>query len=137
MRIFGVNLTNRASLIPHLRASKIQGQTNFVNPGLHLLNVGMDAELTPRFRLIGNCNFLWFEQTEVLETFVFQSDIDNFIGTDLSLGVEYRPLLNNNVMIVGGVSGLIAGDGFKDLFSRAERRSGNFFASFVDVVLLY
>jgi len=34
----------------------------------------------------------------------------------LSSGVEYRPLLNNNIIVVGGISGLIVGDGFRDLY---------------------
>ena len=38
IRLFGVNLVNRGSLLPDLRASKIQGQANFVNPGLYLAN---------------------------------------------------------------------------------------------------
>ena len=90
VRLFGVNLVNRQSLVPNLRSSKFEGQTNFVNPGLYLVNVGMDADVTPRLKLIGNVNFLWFEQTEILEQFVFQSDIRNFIGTDLS-GCNRQP----------------------------------------------
>ncbi len=117
IRLFGVNLVNRMSLVPDLRSSKIQGQTNFVNPGLLLFNFGIDADITPKLKLISNVNFLWFDQTDVLEQFVFQSDIANFIGTDLSMGLEYRPLLNNNIIIVGGVSGLLPGNGFDDLYN--------------------
>ena len=32
--LFGVNLTQRNSLVADLRSSKIQGQSNFVNPGM-------------------------------------------------------------------------------------------------------
>jgi hypothetical protein len=38
----GVALVNRGSLIPDLRSSKEQGQPNFVNPGLHLFNAGVE-----------------------------------------------------------------------------------------------
>lgn len=137
VRLFGVNLVNRQSLIPNLRSSKFQGQSNFVNPGLYLVNVGMDADITPRFKLIGNANLLWFEQTEVLEQFVFQSDISNFIGTDLSLGAEYRPYHNNNVILVGGISGLIPGSGFKDLYNPIAGNVDGLFASFLDIILTY
>ena len=34
IRLQGVNLVQRLSLVPDLRSSKIQGQANFVNPGL-------------------------------------------------------------------------------------------------------
>ncbi|MCA9119546.1 MAG: hypothetical protein H6822_11295 [Planctomycetaceae bacterium] len=137
VRLFGVNLVNRQSLIPNLRSSKFQGQTNFVNPGLYLVNLGMDADITPRLKLIGNANVLWFEQTEVLEQFVFQSDIGHFIGTDLSLGAEYRPYHNNNVILVGGISGLIPGGGFKDLYNPIAGNVDGLFASFLDIILTY
>ena len=37
--------------------------------------------------------------------------VDRFIGTDVSLGLEYRPLLSENVSFMLGLSGLIAGQG--------------------------
>ena len=137
VRLFGVNLVNRQSLIPNLRSSKFQGQTNFVNPGLWLVNSGIDADITPRFKLIGNANLLWFDQTEVLEQFVFQSNIRNFIGIDLSLGAEYRPYHNNNVILVGGISGLVPGDGFKDLYNPIAGNVNGLAAGFLDIILSY
>src|SRR4029078_3610646 len=88
---FGTKFSKRLSLVPDLRSSKFQGQSNFVNPGLQLFNVGIDADITPNLKVISNANFLWFNHTQVLETLVFQSDIANHIGTDLSIGAEYRP----------------------------------------------
>src|SRR5262249_51221526 len=122
IRLLGVNLTNRESLLPNLRSSKVQGQANFVNPGLYLANAGVDFDLTPQLRLITNANFLWFDSTDVLKQFVFQSHINQYIGADLSMGVEYRPLLSNNVILRLGVSSLLPGAGFKDLFSNLQDR---------------
>src|SRR5262249_58391445 len=90
IRLFGVNVTNRGSLLPNLRSSKTQGQSNFVNPGLHLANFGFDVDVTPKLRVINNVNFLWFDNVNVLRQFVFQQQIGNYIGADLSTGVEYR-----------------------------------------------
>lgn len=135
--LFGVNLVNRMSLVPDLRSSKFQGQTNFVNPGLLLFNLGVDFDVTPKLKLINNCNFLWFDQTGVLERYIFQERVRRSIGTDLSTGVEYRPFLNNNVVIIGGVSGLIPGDGFTDLFGRTTSRPNGFFASFLQLDFTY
>lgn len=135
--LFGVNLVQRQSLVPDLRSSKLQGQSNFVNPGLLLLNFGFDADITPKLKYISNVNFLWFDQTNVLEQFVFQSHIDGRIGTDLSAGVEYRPFLSDNVIVVGGVSWLIPGEGFKDLYTRFAGDTGTFVASFLQVALTY
>jgi hypothetical protein len=137
IKLFGVELVNRNSLVPDLRATKTEGQQNFVNPGLQLFNLGIDAEITPKLRAIGNANFLWFNQTEVLEVFVFQSDIANYIGTDLSLGIEYRPRLNNNVLVIGGVSCLIPGAGFRDLYNPLVGRVDTLAAGFLNVVLTY
>ena len=134
IRLFGVELTNRTSLTPSMKNGKFQAQQNFVNPGLHLVNFGVDADLTPKLKLIHNTNFLWFNQTEVLETYLFTGNIDNFIGTDLSLGAEYRPYLNNNVLMLGGFSTLIAGDGFKDLFQNLNENTRNHIAAFWETV---
>jgi hypothetical protein len=137
IRLNGVNLVDRFSLVPHLRSSKIQGQTNFVNPGLMLANFGFDMELTPRLRSINNLNMLWFDHTQVLEQFVFQSGIDKHIGTDISSGLEYRPLLNDNLICLAGVSGLIPGRGFEELFGFLSQDVDNLFAGFVEVALTY
>ncbi|MEX2093311.1 MAG: hypothetical protein WD971_11575 [Pirellulales bacterium] len=137
IKLLGVNLTDRFSLVPHLRSSKIQGQTNFVNPGLLLVNFGADAEVTPRTRLIGNVNFLWFENTNVIEQFVFQPGIDQHIGTDLSLGVEHRPLLNDNLIFLGGVSTLIPGSGFKDIYNPIVGSVEPLLGSFVQLVATF
>ena len=118
--LFGVNLTNRESLVPDLRASKIQGQSNFVNPGLLLFNLGVDFDITPRLKMINNVNFLWFESTKVLETFLFDGNIAHRIGTDISSGFLYRPLASNNIQFTLGVSLLIPGDGLEALYDNKK-----------------
>jgi hypothetical protein len=135
--LFGVNLVNRMSLVPDLRSSKVQGQTNFVNPGLFLVNVGFDADVTPKLKLITNVNWLWFDDTETLELFTFQDDIAHEIGCDMSLGLEYRPFLNNNVVMVGGVSTLIPGKGFEDLYNEFEQPASALGAGFLEMVFLF
>jgi hypothetical protein len=137
VRLFGTALVNRASLLPDLRATKIQGQPNFVNPGLQLINLGADAEVTQKLRLIGNVNFLWFNQTEVLQTFVFQSDIATRIGTDFSLGFEYRPHLNNNIIVIGGASMLLPGGGFQDLYNPLVGEVDVLGAAFLNTIFTY
>jgi hypothetical protein len=135
--LLGVNLTNRESLLPDLRASKIEGQSNFVNPGLWLVNAGVDFELTPKLRMINNVNFLWFDQTEPLQMLLFQDNIHSYIGADLSTGFEYRPLLSNNVILNAGLSMLIPGAGFEDLYRNLTGRVNPLLASFVEMRLTY
>lgn len=137
IKLFGVNLVQRNSLVPNLRSSKFEGQSNFVNPGLQLINLGIDAEITPQLRSINNVNFLWFDQTEVLETVLFQEKVHNFIGTDLSTGLEYRPLLNNNIIFVAGFSCLIPGEGFRDIYNPLVGRVDTLFAGFGNLILTF
>ena len=131
--LFGVGLTQRNSLIPDLRSSKIQGQSNFVNPGLWIVNAGMDLDLTTKLRSVNNVNFLWFDKTAVLEQFVFQNHIDRDIGFDLSTGMEYRQLLNNNVIFVAGGAALIPANRFRKLYNRFSEERGPMGAVFVEM----
>jgi hypothetical protein len=146
IRLQGVNLVQRESLYPNLRPGKFQGQSNFVNPGLRLLNYGMDFELTPKLRTVTNANFLWFDQTESLQRVASRSQVARRIGTDLSLGIEYRPLLSDNVIITSGLAALIPGRGLMDLYG-TDPQSGSVAADpnsmetlhgmFVDLLLTY
>jgi len=138
IKLLGTNLKNLLSIYPDLRASnKFQSQANFVNPGLQLYNAGVDFELTQRTRLVTNCNFLFFDTTEVIESFVFQDNIPRAIGTDLSVGIESRPLLNNNWIFRAGVSGLLVGDGFEAIYGNLDNNVSDLFAAFTDLELAF
>jgi hypothetical protein len=137
IKLFGVNLVNRGSLLPDLRSSKLEGQSNFVNPGLLLFNVGVDFDLTPKWRMINNVNFLWFDETAVLEQFTFDGSIHHFIGVDPSIGFEYRPLLNNNIIVTFGISGLLPGEGFRDLYDRFATDVNPLAAAFLNLNVNY
>jgi hypothetical protein len=135
--LFGTNLTNRFSLLPDLRTSNLNAESNFVNPGLLLANAGVDIDLTPKARMFNNCSLLWFDNTNVLEQYLSQPHVARFIGTDLSSGLEYRPLLNNNVILTVGAATLIPGQGFKDLYDRGRPDAVALFMGFLDVTLTY
>jgi hypothetical protein len=137
LRLFGVNLVQQGSLIPDLRSSKFQGQANFVNPGLLLTNFGVDMELTPKWRLINNANVLWFDSVNPLQQFVYQQHINHFIGVDLSMGMEYRPFLNNNMIFKFGLASLIPGEGFRDLFNNYDHSARALFAGFLEATLTF
>jgi hypothetical protein len=117
----GVGLVQPNSLLPSLRSSKIQGQANFVNPGIFIYNGGVDVELTQRIKAVVNVNYLRFHRTEPLELILFQNRIRHDIGFDYSLGVAYRPFLINNFTLTFGASALQTGRGFRDIFTDASR----------------
>ena len=135
--LFGVGLTNDQSQYANLRSSRIQGQSNFVNPGLWLINAGFDMDITPRFRSINNVNALFFDKTASLEAFVFQSHIANYIGTDISTGIEWRPRLNNNAIVMVGASTLLPGDGFRQLYNKKDSKVNPLLSLFMEVILQF
>jgi hypothetical protein len=112
----GVALSGRNAVLPSLRSSKDQGQSNFINPGLMLLGVGTDVDLTPRWRLIGNLNQLWFMNTSSLSVQRNQGEIDKIFGTDISVAVQYRPLFSQNIVLNVSAAVLVPGQGYKQLY---------------------
>ncbi len=113
----GVALTSPDSLLPDLRTDKAEGQANFVNPGIFILNAGADFDLTTKLKALLNVNYLRFESTAPIELLLFESPIHNTIGVDYSAGFQYRPPLSENISITGGAAALSPGQGFRDLFS--------------------
>jgi hypothetical protein len=113
----GVALVSEGSLLPSLRSSKIEGQANFVNPGLMLYNAAADVNITPKLKGVVNLNLIRFVHTEPLELLLFQSGIHAGVGADSGIGVSYRPLLSENIVVAGVVNGFIPFQGFKDIYT--------------------
>lgn len=130
----GVVLHGDNSLIPDLRSSKEQGQSNFDNPGLRLIGVGADFDLTPSSRLSGNLNELWFDNTAVLEALRAASPIARSIGTDASIAWIYRPKFSQNLVFRLSGSALLPGTGFKNLYGTEHSQ---YFAVLANVILAY
>jgi hypothetical protein len=113
----GVQLTPSNSILPDLRSSKDEGQANFVNPGIFLVNMGTNLDLTPKLRGFINVNYLQFMDTEPLELLLFQGGIRHSIGFDYSAGVRYRPPLTENITLTAGAAALTPGAGFRDIYT--------------------
>ena len=128
----GVTLFGPNSLMPTMRAGAFEGQANFLNPGITLYNAGFDAKITPKLKSTLNVNWAKFNRTEVLEAVLFQSNIHYAIGLDMGIGLQYRPLLSDNIVVTGGFGALAPGQGFKDIYSGQVQ-----FSSFVNVRLVF
>jgi hypothetical protein len=128
-----VTLVNRGSLLPSLKSSKEEGQPNFVNPGILLGTVGVDLEVTPKLRVVATGNYLRFDTTETLELLLFQGGIDEEIGWDLSIGARWRPFLNENFVVLGGVAGFLPGAGWEDVYGDDATE----YLGFTNVVLTF
>ena len=72
-----------------------------------------------------------------LKLLTFQENIHRKIGTDLSVGVEYRPLLSNNIIMKGGISTLLPGQGFRDIYNGIRVDINPLLAVFLDITLTY
>jgi hypothetical protein len=129
----GVSLVERGSLLPDLRSSKDEGQPNFVNPGVQLLTAGVDIDVTTRLKAIITGNYIRLDSTKTVEQLLFQGDLDQDLGTDVSLGLRYRPFLNQNFIIVGGAAAFIPGKGFNQIYESP----GTLYHVFTNVILTF
>lgn len=133
-RVIGVN--GRNGLLPDLRSTKEQGQSNFNNPGLILVGAGADFDVLPELRISFNANRLWFQKTDTLEALRMQGNIDNSIGWDISSAAIYRPTFVQNVVLRLSGAALKPGDGFKALYDNNENRD-LYYSVLFNVVLSY
>ena len=131
----GVALSGRNGLLPSLRSSKDEGQSNFVNPGLLLLGIGADADLTPQLRVIGNLSRLRFVDTSSLSVLRNQSGISCDIGLDVSAALQYRPFMSQNVVLNASVAALIPGAGLRQLYD--ENRRGPQYSVLLNLLLSF
>jgi hypothetical protein len=112
----GVALSGRNGVLADLRSSKDQGQSNFINPGVALIGIGADFDVSPRWRVIGNLNEIWFADTTVLSVLRNQGNIDRNLGTDVSAAIQYRPLFTQNIVLNASAAALIPGKGLRQLY---------------------
>jgi hypothetical protein len=117
--VFGdtaVNFKQPNSLVIDLRSSKTEGQANFVNPGVFIYGVGTDMDLLPTLRLFLNANYISMADTATVNFALHTANITPQVGWDLSGGIQYRPLLTDNVIVSAGLGTLIPGNGYKAIY---------------------
>jgi hypothetical protein len=117
----GVALSGRNGVLASLRSSKDQGQSNFVNPGLALLNAGADLDVLPELRVIANVSHLSFVNTTVLGVLRNQAAPSRDIGWDVSAALQWRPFMSQNVVVNASAAALLPGKGLKQLYDEGER----------------
>ena len=122
-----IGLNGRNGILNSLRSSKEQGQSNFNNPGVILAGAGIDADLTPGFRLSGNVNHLWFDNTATLQALRVEGSIPRSIGYDISAAAIWRPLASQNIVLRLSGALLQPSKGFKDLFAK-QGKEGKFYS---------
>jgi hypothetical protein len=131
----GVALSARNGILPSLRSSKDQGQSNFINPGLSLIGFGTDADLTPELRLVGNISRLAFINTSSLSVLRNQKITSNDLGIDISGAIQYRPYFTQNVVLNASAAALLPGRGLKQLYD--ENKRGAQYSVLFNLLLTY
>jgi hypothetical protein len=95
-------LSQKFSLLPDLR-DKFSQRSNFLNPGLILINGGVDFRLMPQLKVVTNVSYLRFANVSTLQGLTSAAKFpDANIGTDVNIGVKWRPFLNENLFLVPG-----------------------------------
>ncbi len=115
-------ISEKFSLLPNLR-SKFGDRANFVNPGLMLVNGGLDLRLSPALKLVTNASLLRFADATILRALAGANPgfEDASIGVDVGFGAKYRPLVNENMFLVFGYSMLLPQGGFKNAIGSIGR----------------
>ena len=131
----GVTLSGRNGLLPSLRSSKDQGQSNFINPGLTLFGLGADVDVTPQLRVVANLSKLDFVNTAVLSVLRNQAIVSKDIGVDVSAGMQYRPFASQNIVFNASAAALLPGKAMKQLYD--EHLRGPQYSVLLNLLLTY
>ncbi len=130
----GIAFSGRNGILPSLRSSRDQGQSNFVNPGLQLYGVGADFDVLPELRITSNVSYLRFMDTSSLGALRMQGEPDGELGTDFAIGMQYRPWYNQNVVINASASVLHLGQGLIELYGEDQ---DNLYSTFINAILAF
>lgn len=116
----GVALSGRNSILPSLRSSKDEGQSNFVNPGIALIGGGADFDISPQMRVFTNISAIRFMDTSSLGALRNEIAPSKSLGTDFSVGFHWRPFFSQNVVVNGSAAALKLGSGLKNLYGENQ-----------------
>jgi hypothetical protein len=110
------DLKSRDGLLPSLRAAGNSGDSNFSNPGLNLVGLGLDLSLSPQFTVSLDANQLWFDKTGVLDALLNQPAIPKRLGAEVTLDAIWRPFATQNVIFRLSGSELVRGPGYRAIY---------------------
>ncbi len=131
----GTALSIRNGVLASLRSSREHGQSNFTNPGLHLLGIGADFDVSPRLRVISNVNYLEFDNLSSLATLRNQQLHSTKIGVDVSFGIQYRPYFTQNIVVNASVAALLPGKGLRELYGNTV--DGTQYSALINILLTF
>jgi hypothetical protein len=136
----GVGLNQPNGILADLRSSKLEGQSNFINPGLLLAGVGTDTDILPELRLSTNFNYLRFVDVAPLKFLRNQGNIAHEIGYDLSAALTWRPLDTQNIIFRASAAVLLPGDGLRSIYNTSQglfSSSNILYSTMINMILAY
>lgn len=122
------DLKGRNALLPSLRGG---GSQDFSNPGLNLLGLGLDWDISPRWRVSFDLNQLLLDRTEVLAE-LMQRPVPHDFGTEFAVNAFYRPFLNQNLILRFSNAALAPGPGYRAVYD-----GGFAYSTFVFLTVSY
>ncbi|WP_293007712.1 hypothetical protein [Nitrosomonas sp.] len=111
-----INLKRNNTFFNALRSQADPGQSNFTNPGINMIGLGVDINVLPELRISLEANQTWFDKTAVLEAVLGKENIARNIGQDISLTAIYRPFATQNLILSLSAAALIPGKGYQDIY---------------------
>jgi hypothetical protein len=116
------------SLFPSFRG--VNAAANYINPGMHIFNGGVDAILSPRWQTSVNVSYLRFAETGSYTNRVVILDHDGAVETNVF--VRWKPFLsqlNENIVFDTGFSVLFPLQGVRGAF-QSDRTVFSTFTAF-------
>ncbi len=131
INVGGVQLSNTFSFFPNLR-TKANDPANFVNPGLFLVNTGFNANMTTRLFATFNANYYRIIDPAAIEL-KSGKDVGRELGFETNLGIVYKPLIIDNLVIQVGASAFWPGSTIKDLSGDSDA----LYTTFIAITAVY
>ena len=94
-----VDLKQRDRLFPDLRVPGGQSAPSFVGPGLDLVGLGADFDLTPSLRVSVDANRVLFSEVAALRQITGRAGLGRDVGFDFSVDTFYRPFDSQNLIL--------------------------------------
>lgn len=103
-----------------------------LGPGLQLVGLGADFDMSQRLRVSVDLNQLWFAEVAPLATLTERTGLSKSIGQDLSMDAFWRPFSSQNVIVRFAAAALNPARGFRSLYG-----DGTPYSVFINLTLAY
>jgi hypothetical protein len=128
----GLDLKQRDRLFDDLRPSAAGAQSSSEGPGLTLVGLGADFDITPTVRISADANQLWFAEVAPLQLVTGRTGLAKNIGQDVSLNTFYRPFGTQNLILRLTGAVLNPGRGYRSLYN-----GGTPYSLFFNIIVTY